>query len=138
MAGTAATIIARTLAGAALAAVLTGCTGGTMPEDTGRTLPTTTRGPVGPTATSPGTPTEVPSARWAAIEADLLERGVDAEPDLVSAEAITWPNSALGCPQPGQAYTQALIDGMRVVVDAGGETYDYRFGRSDTPRLCTR
>jgi len=27
---------------------------------------------------------------------------------------------------------------MRVVVTAGGRTYDYRFGSDDIPVLCTR
>ncbi len=124
------------LVGAALALFATGCTGGTMPDDSRRPLPTTSRGPIDASPTPSGAPSAVTDARWDAIEADLAARGVTAAPSLVSAESITWPNGALGCPQPGEAYTQALVDGMRVVVDAGGATYDYRFGRGDTPRLC--
>ncbi len=47
-------------------------------------------------------------------------------------------DGSLGCPKPGVQYTQALVDGMRVVVTAGGRTYDYRFGTGDTPVLCER
>jgi hypothetical protein len=91
-----------------------------------------------PTPQTPsGTPAAVPPARWDAIAADLADRGVAGTPTLVSAEAMTWPNGALGCPQPGATYTQAIVHGMRVVVTADGTTYDYRFGTTDTPLLCT-
>lgn len=83
-----------------------------------------------------GIPTDVPAARWDAIVEDLASRGVTATPTLVSAEAVTWPNGALGCASPGQNYTQATVEGMRVVVEVDGTTYDYRFGTSDAPKLC--
>lgn len=97
-------------------------------------LQTTTRGAIAPT----GTPVEVPPDRWDAIVADLTDRGVTATPELVSAEAVTFNDGSLGCASPGQSYTQAQVDGMRVVVTAGGKTYDYRFGTGPTPKLCTR
>ncbi|WP_203582351.1 hypothetical protein [Microbacterium hibisci] len=99
-----------------------------------RSLDVTTPGPAEPT----GEAVQVPPARWDAIVADLAARGVTAAPELVSSHAITWSNGALGCPEPGFMYTQALVDGMRVVVVVDGIEYDYRFGRDDTPRLCTR
>jgi hypothetical protein len=34
---------------------------------------------------------------------------------LTRAEQVTWSDGALGCPQPGMAYTQALVPGFRVV-----------------------
>ncbi|WP_239453288.1 MULTISPECIES: hypothetical protein [Microbacterium] len=97
-------------------------------------LITTTPGPIEPT----GEAVRVPPARWDAIVADLAARGITGTPELVSSHAVTWRNGALGCPQPGMSYTQALVDGMRVVVVVDGTEYDYRFGRGDTPRLCTR
>ncbi|WP_133541225.1 hypothetical protein [Microbacterium sp. BK668] len=77
-------------------------------------------------------------ARWAAIVQDLAGRGVTATPTLVEATAVTWPDGSLGCPRPGFSYTQAIVEGLRVIVEAGGATYDYRFGRGDVPRLCRR
>jgi hypothetical protein len=47
-----------------------------------------------------------------------------------------WPDGSLGCPQPGMLYTQVLTPGYQVVVEAGGEEYDYRMGRTGTFRLC--
>ncbi len=97
-------------------------------------LQTTTPGAIAPT----GTPVEVPPDRWDAIVADLTDRGVTATPELVSAEAVTFNDGSMGCASPGQSYTQAQVDGMRVVVTADGKTYDYRFGNGPTPKLCTR
>lgn len=122
------------------AAILTACASGEpMPTSPGGSssrppLPTSSAGPLGPT----GTPAELPAAKWAAIEADLAARGVTAAPELTSADAVTFSDGSLGCPAPGQSYTQAMIDGLRVIVTAGGDTYDYRFGGGDEPRLCER
>jgi hypothetical protein len=122
---------------------LTGCAGGAMtqptesdPTPTAARTPfeTTPRGPIEPT----GEPASVPPARWDAIVADLADRGVTGTPELVSAWAVTWNSGALGCPSPGVSYTQSLVDGMRVIVTVDGATYDYRFGASDTPKLCAR
>ena len=40
---------------------------------------------------------------------------------VVQVEEVTWPDGSLGCPQPGMAYTQALVPGYRVTTFAGGE-----------------
>ncbi len=97
-------------------------------------LRTSDPAPLGPT----GTPTTVPDARWSAIVSDLEARGVTGEPELVSAEDVVFSDGSLGCPSPGVSYTQSLVDGMRVVVRVDGTEYDYRFGGSDAPVLCTR
>ena len=81
----------------------------------------------------------VPPKRWAAIIGDLTTRGVPTDAvALVSATSVTWNDGSLGCPQPGQSYTQALVPGLHVIVKVGTTEYDYRFGRTDTPRLCER
>ncbi len=106
------------------------------PSDADATASPTVSPAVTPTV-SPR-PIELSAVRWTAVRADLAERGVRAEPVLVSAEAVTWRDGSWGCPQPGSFYTQALVPGARVVVEAGGVRYDYRFGRGDVPRLCER
>jgi hypothetical protein len=55
---------------------------------------------------------------------------------VVSAEPQTWNDGSLGCPKPGFAYTQSIVDGYHVVVKASDRTLDYRFGRGDEPVLC--
>ena len=39
---------------------------------------------------------------------------------VVSYEDVTWPDGALGCPEPGMSYTQALVPGARLVLEADG------------------
>ncbi|MFE5410090.1 hypothetical protein [Microbacterium sp. NPDC056569] len=133
-----------TVGAVALVLCLAGCSGEPMTEPTPSLpqpsasgeppLDPTPRGPIAPT----GEAVPVPPARWDAIVADLAERDVAGTPELVSSHAVTWNNGALGCPSPGVSYTQALVDGMQVVVTVDGQTYDYRFGTTDTPKLCTR
>ncbi len=57
---------------------------------------------------------------------------------VTSAEAVTFPNAGLGCEQPGLAYTQVQVDGYRVVLEAGGVSYDYRGTGSRPPRRCLK
>ncbi len=97
---------------------------------------TTTPGPISPSLAPTGAPADVPEARWDAIVDDLAARGITGTPDVVSAENVTFSDGSLGCPQPGVSYTQALVDGMRVIVAVDDVQYDYRFGRGDAPKLC--
>ena len=55
---------------------------------------------------------------------------------IVRAEAVVWNDGSLGCPEPGMQYTQALVNGYWVVIDAAGKTYDFRVGRGGSFRLC--
>lgn len=56
--------------------------------------------------------------------------------EVLRAEQVRWPDGSLGCPEPGQSYTQEPIDGYWVVLRAGEETYDFRLGEAGVPRLC--
>ncbi len=53
-----------------------------------------------------------------------------------SARTGVWNDGSWGCPQPGSFSTQALEQGMAVIVEVDGVQYDYRFGSGPTPRLC--
>lgn len=106
------------------------------PEPTGTI--TTPSGTVRPVSTLPSTPSRVePTEPGASGEApqDLVDQMID---DLVgqlgierqgitvvSAEAITWNDGSLGCPKPGEFYTQALVPGYRVILEANGKQYNY-------------
>lgn len=73
-----------------------------------------------------------------AAVADLADR-IGASTDqvaVVSFEAVTWNDGSLGCPQPGMMYTQALVDGWRMVLEVEGTTYDYHAGSDGEPFLC--
>ncbi|MCX7690206.1 hypothetical protein [Thermoflexus sp.] len=54
----------------------------------------------------------------------------------VEARAVTWPDSSLGCPEPGRLYLQVLTPGYRVVLEARGQRYAYHAGRQGPPFLC--
>ena len=73
----------------------------------------------------------------AAIAAAAQETGADPSTiTVVSAEATTWNSGALGCPKPGEMYTQALVPGYRIVLEAGGRELDYHASESGTIKLC--
>lgn len=67
--------------------------------------------------------------------ADRLDVAVE-EVEFVSFEMVTWPDSALGCPEPGEMYTQALVEGYRIVVAAEGTELTYHGAVGDDPFLC--
>jgi hypothetical protein len=78
-------------------------------------------------ATATQTTGEVPQEILALFRDDLARRAL-VKPEtitLVSATEQQWPDGSLGCPQPGQMYTQMIVPGYRVVLQAAGEKYAY-------------
>ena len=55
---------------------------------------------------------------------------------VASAEHVTWSDGSLGCPQPGMLYTQALVPGYRIRIQAGAETLDYHASARGALVLC--
>lgn len=55
---------------------------------------------------------------------------------IVSAEARTFADGSLGCPRPGEMYTQALVDGYQVIVEVDGTRLDYRGSGPGRFRIC--
>jgi hypothetical protein len=55
---------------------------------------------------------------------------------IVRAESVVWNDGSLGCPEPGMMYTQALVNGYWVAIEAEGQTYDFRVGSGGSFRLC--
>jgi hypothetical protein len=55
---------------------------------------------------------------------------------VVSVTAVSWPDSSLGCPQPGQAYSQIVTAGYKIVLSANGKTYEYHTNRGNRAVLC--
>lgn len=109
---------------------------------------------VAPTATQPtATPVEEPtedpamSSTPAAASApepvrqaitDLAERLSVAEDtiEVVTAEAVVWPDGSLGCPEPGMMYAQVIVEGMKIILEVDGEEYHYHYGADRGPFLC--
>ena len=55
---------------------------------------------------------------------------------VVSAEPTTWNDGGLGCPEPGKMYTQALVPGYKIVLEADGKTMNYHASETGTVKLC--
>jgi hypothetical protein len=53
-----------------------------------------------------------------------------------SAEAVTWADGSLGCPQPGMNYTMALVPGYRIKVRVGEQVLDYHASQRGYFVLC--
>ncbi len=82
-----------------------------------------------------------PQGLDAAVQAALADAarrtGIDAAAlKLVSTERVTWPDGSLGCPQPGFLYTQALVPGYRIRIDAGGQLLDFHASARGGLVLC--
>jgi hypothetical protein len=83
---------------------------------------------------------EVPEELLAAIQADAANRSdlpLEAF-TVVRAEAVTWNDGSLGCPQPSTLYTQALVDGYWVELQVADKVLDYRANQSGYFFLCER
>jgi hypothetical protein len=81
---------------------------------------------------------EVPQTILESIlkEAAALAKVDREEIKIVRAESVVWSDGSLGCPEPGMMYTQVLVNGYWVVIEAAGKTYDYRVGSGGSFRLC--
>jgi hypothetical protein len=55
---------------------------------------------------------------------------------IVSAQAQTFSDGSLGCPKPGEMYTQAIVEGYQVIVEVGGTPLDYRGSGPARFRIC--
>jgi len=55
---------------------------------------------------------------------------------LEQAENVTWSDGALGCPEPGMFYTQALVPGYRLVYRHAGSSYFYHGQHGKPPFYC--
>lgn len=97
-------------------------------------------------AAQPSPASAAPSGAEAALPASIIDPivadaatrlGVDPSAvTVVSAEEKSFSDGSLGCPEPGMMYTQALVDGHQVVVEANGTQLDYRGSGPDDFRLC--
>ena len=47
---------------------------------------------------------------------------------VVSTEEIEWSDTSLGCPQPNQMYAQMITPGYLIVLESGGNTYEFHSG----------
>ena len=95
------------------------------------------RNPFGPRAEPPAAETAGQLEEGSPL-AKLVERakedlvqtaGADSdEINLVSTEEVEWGDTSLGCPHPDEMYAQMITPGYFIVLESGGDTYDYHTG----------
>lgn len=89
---------------------------------------------------TPGVPItgEVPASLLTQIFQDLSERlKIEIEQiEISKAEQVVWNDGSLGCPQPGEFYTQALVDGYWLILEVDNVVYDYRASDRGNFFLC--
>ena len=57
--------------------------------------------------------------------------------EVVETRQVSWPDGALGCPEDGVLYTQAIVEGTQVLLRADGRVYDYHAGGDGSAFLCS-
>jgi len=132
------------LAGALL--FLTGCTAAPSGSTSPLTLPVVevqpepaqSDGQEGSHPVASVSVTGLPGDLLNSVLADASQRtGVALDALIVTqAEATTWNDGSLGCPEPGMFYTQALVDGYWIIVEAEGQSLDYRVQSNGMLRVC--
>lgn len=130
-----------TLVALLASAILVACSapGGSEPSDGAQSdsgaAPTTS--PAGSGSAAAGAPEGIPDPVWAGVLEDLATRVGDGvvDPTVVSATPMEFSDGSWDCPEEGMSYTQAIVDGYRVVVEVNGEEFDYRSDGSSV-RFC--
>jgi hypothetical protein len=137
--------LARTIPAVLVIALVAGACGATSSPSpaastpSGRPAMSPPAGQIEPTPSAVPVVGEVPEAILASARSLLADEiGIDraATATVVVAEAVTWPDGSLGCPVPGQYYTQALVPGYRIVFAVDGVEYDFRASEAGYVRLC--
>ncbi len=55
---------------------------------------------------------------------------------VVEINEVDWPDASLGCPAPGMGYAQVITPGVQVILESGGQTYEYHGKSLDDLFLC--
>jgi hypothetical protein len=58
------------------------------------------------------------------------------EIELIKFEAVTWPDSSLGCPQPGMVYADVLTPGYLIILSAANKEFEYHASRGAEVFYC--
>lgn len=69
---------------------------------------------------------------------DLAKRkGIDKEEIvIVEVESVDWPDTSLGCPEPGMIYAQVITPGYKILLSYARETYEYHSDKGDRVVYC--
>jgi len=114
----------------ALALILSAC----VPNGQ-ESLPTTAEPAVRPNSAS--VPPELRQQADFALEDLASWLGIDrGSIQVEEVRRVTWRSGAIGCPQPGLGYTQALVPGLRITLSSGGRTFYYHAAGNGQPFHC--
>lgn len=91
-----------------------------------------------PAATQPPLDAVIPAAAIERLRGEAARAaGVSLDAvRVLESEAVTWPDSGLGCSGPEESTLQVLTPGYRVVLEADGRTLEYRGDRRGHFSLC--
>jgi hypothetical protein len=100
-------------------------------EPTTEPIPSSDHGE-GEVSPTPAEPIVSPSSESEArnvvsgVIVDLAQQLGVAEEEIAvkSLEGMQWPDTSLGCPQPGMMYAQVVTPGYRVVLEVDGQVYE--------------
>lgn len=86
---------------------------------------------------APGVPN--PERKLASLASQDLSQRLDVDVSqvkVVQIETVEWPDSSLGCPQPGFDYLMVITPGYLIVLEAGGQQYQYHTDQTERAVLC--
>src|SRR5262249_9309142 len=104
--------------------------------------------PATPTPVAAATPPDsgatpvVPPESAAVVDAALADAAshLNVSRDTVRVSRVeprTWPDASLGCPQPGQLYSQVVTPGYLVIIVAGSRQLEYHTDERSWVTLCS-
>jgi hypothetical protein len=127
----------RVLAGtlASIALLLAACGPSTTPTPT----------PIFGAATTPpvsGATSVVPPQSAAVVDAALTDAAshLNVSRDTLRVDQVEsrdWPDSSLGCPQPGELYSQVVTPGFEVMIASGSHRLEYHTDTRSRVTLCS-
>jgi hypothetical protein len=69
----------------------------------------------------------------------IAKEGIEAtQVEVLQAAYVSWPDSSMGCPQPGHQYLQVVTNGSRIVLKADKQVYYYHSGENKPPFPCVK
>ena len=64
-------------------------------------------------------------------------KGIDKEKIAVAVvKAVNWPDTSLGCTEPGMVYAQVITRGYRILLSYDGKIYEYHSGQGGHVIYC--
>lgn len=79
-----------------------------------------------------------PTVARAIADAARRQNVPEARVQVAAWTPVTWNDGSMGCPQPGRAYTQALVDGWFLLLRVDMTLLAYHAGPDGTYAFCAQ